>query len=171
VAGGSGQFESECPFEIIAHGEKDRQYPVSCSLNPIRDDKAIRYARRPISRIEAEQASERKLRRRNRTASMFEEIVGSSPSPCTRYLSLFQSLPQTPRPDHRRNGDGQRAVARAVTNGRTVLRECSSASIRRIPRDLIASELFGHEKAPSQGRRIAVQWRFELAEGGRRSPG
>jgi len=64
-------------------------------------------------------------------------------------------------------GTGKELVARAVhRRSRRSARAFVSVNCAAIPRDLIASELFGHEKGAFTGATQRRLGRFELAEGG-----
>ena len=67
-------------------------------------------------------------------------------------------------------GTGKELVARAIhRRSRRSSRAFVSVNCGAIPRDLIASELFGHEKGAFTGATQRRLGRFELAEGGRSS--
>ena len=99
---------------------------------------------------------------------MFEEIVGTS-RPLQTVLSLISKV--APADSSvlvtGETGTGKELVARAIhKRSRRCSRPFVSVNCAAIPRDLIGSELFGHEKGAFTGaiqRRIG---RFELAEGG-----
>jgi PAS domain S-box-containing protein len=101
-------------------------------------------------------------------ASMFEEIVGTSPALQT-VLSRISKVAPTDSTVliTGETGTGKELVARAIhRRSNRASRAFVSVNCPAIPRDLIASELFGHEKGAFTGalqRRIG---RFELAEGG-----
>jgi formate hydrogenlyase transcriptional activator len=101
-------------------------------------------------------------------ASMFEEIVGTSPALQT-VLSRISKVAPTDSTVliTGETGTGKELVARAIhRRSNRASRAFVSVNCAAIPRDLIASELFGHEKGAFTGalqRRIG---RFELAEGG-----
>jgi formate hydrogenlyase transcriptional activator len=101
-------------------------------------------------------------------ASMFEEIVGTAP-PLRAALSRISKVAPTDSTVliTGETGTGKELVARAIhRRSHRALRAFISVNCAAIPRDLIASELFGHEKGAFTGalqRRIG---RFELAEGG-----
>jgi len=123
---------------------------------------------------EQKQAQERSrqetlaLREEIDKASMFEEIVGAAPAlrvVLGRVAKVAQSDSTVLITGE--TGTGKELIARAIHKrspraaGAFVSVNCAA-----IPRDLIASELFGHEKGAFTGalqRRIG---RFELAEGG-----
>jgi formate hydrogenlyase transcriptional activator len=100
--------------------------------------------------------------------SMFEEIVGSS----SRLQAVLARVTKVARTDSTvlitgETGTGKELIARAIhKRSDRADRPFVSVNCAAIPRDLIASELFGHEKGAFTGalqRRIG---RFELAEGG-----
>ncbi|HXO06233.1 MAG TPA: sigma-54-dependent Fis family transcriptional regulator, partial [Candidatus Sulfotelmatobacter sp.] len=100
--------------------------------------------------------------------SMFEEIVGAS-----RALQAVLSRISKVAPSNStvlitgETGTGKELVARAIhrrSNRRS--RAFVSVNCAAIPRDLIASELFGHEKGAFTGATQQRLGRFELANGG-----
>ena len=125
--------------------------------------------------IEDRKRAEERLRQENVAlreeidkASMFEEIVGTSPALQT-VLSRISKVAPTDSTVliTGETGTGKELVARAIhRRSNRASRAFVSVNCAAIPRDLIASELFGHEKGAFTGalqRRIG---RFELAEGG-----
>src|SRR6202166_5066155 len=100
--------------------------------------------------------------------SMCDEIVGSSGA-LQKVLSLVSKVAPTDATVlvTGETGTGKELIARAVhRQSRRSSRAFVSVNCAAVPRDLIASELFGHEKGSFTGafqRRIG---RFELAEGG-----
>jgi formate hydrogenlyase transcriptional activator len=101
-------------------------------------------------------------------ASMFEEIVGSSPA----LQEVLSRIAKVAPSDSTvlitgETGTGKELVARAIhKRSQRVGRPFVSVNCAAIPSSLIPSELFGHEKGAFTGalqRRIG---RFELAEGG-----
>jgi PAS domain S-box-containing protein len=145
-------------------------------FNPLRDDNGnIRRWYVANTDIEDRKRAEEKLRQENVAlreeidrASMFEEIVGTSPALQT-VLSRISKVAPTDSTVliTGETGTGKELVARAIhRRSNRALRAFVSVNCAAIPRDLIASELFGHEKGAFTGalqRRIG---RFELAEGG-----
>jgi PAS domain S-box-containing protein len=101
-------------------------------------------------------------------ASMFEEIVGTS-VPLQAVISRIAKVSPTDSTVliTGETGSGKELVARAIhkrsnrSSGVFVSVNCAA-----IPRDLIASELFGHEKGAFTGAMQRRLGRFELAEGG-----
>jgi PAS domain S-box-containing protein len=101
-------------------------------------------------------------------ASMFEEIVGTSP-PLRAVLSRVSRVAPTDSTVliTGETGTGKELIARAVhKRSQRSSRPFVSVNCAAIPRDLIASELFGHEKGAFTGATQRRLGRFELAEGG-----
>ncbi len=101
-------------------------------------------------------------------ASMFEEIVGTS-APLNEVLSRISKV----APTHSsvlitgETGTGKELVARAIhRRSRRSSHAFVSVNCAAIPRDLIASELFGHEKGAFTGATQRRLGRFELADKG-----
>src|ERR1700741_5167336 len=100
--------------------------------------------------------------------SMCDEIVGSSGA-LQRVLSLVSKVAPTDATVliTGETGTGKELVARAIhRRSRRSSRAFVSVNCAAIPRSLIASELFGHEKGSFTGALQRRQGRFELAEGG-----
>jgi transcriptional regulator with GAF, ATPase, and Fis domain len=101
-------------------------------------------------------------------ASMFEEIVGGS-APLKRVLSRISKVAPTDSSVliTGETGTGKELVARAIhRRSRRSSHPFVSVNCAVIPRDLIASELFGHEKGAFTGATQRRLGRFELAEKG-----
>jgi len=100
--------------------------------------------------------------------SMFEEIVGMSPA-LQAALSRVVKVAATDSTVliTGETGTGKELVARAIhRRSRRASRAFVAVNCAAIPRDLIASELFGHEKGAFTGALQRRLGRFELAEGG-----
>jgi len=101
-------------------------------------------------------------------ASMFEEIVGASPA----LQSVLSRVAKVAPMDSTvlvtgETGTGKELIARAIhKRSQRASRAFVAANCAAIPRDLIASELFGHEKGAFTGATQRHIGRFELAEGG-----
>ena len=100
--------------------------------------------------------------------SMFEEIVGASPAlqPVLTRVSKVAKTDSTVLITGE-TGTGKELVARAIhrrspRGSRTFV----SVNCAAVPRELIASELFGHEKGAFTGATQRRLGRFELAHGG-----
>jgi len=101
-------------------------------------------------------------------ASMFEEIVGTSP-PLQAVLSRISKVAPTDSTVliTGETGTGKELVARAIhRRSHRASRAFVGVNCAAIPPDLIASELFGHEKGAFTGAMQRRIGRFELAEGG-----
>jgi transcriptional regulator with GAF, ATPase, and Fis domain len=100
--------------------------------------------------------------------SMFEEIVGTSPA-LQAMLSRAIKVAVTDSTVliTGETGTGKELVARAIhRRSDRVSRPFVGVNCAAIPRDLIASELFGHEKGAFTGATQRRLGRFELANGG-----
>jgi formate hydrogenlyase transcriptional activator len=101
-------------------------------------------------------------------ASMFEEIIGTSPALKTVLSRISKVAPSDSTVlITGETGTGKELVARAIhRRSPRGLRPFVSVNCAAIPRDLIASELFGHEKGAFTGATQQRLGRFELANGG-----
>src|SRR6267142_4632278 len=144
--------------------------------NPVRDDQGqlIRWYV-ACTDIDDRKAAEERLQQENVAlreevdrASMFEEIVGASPA-LTGVLSRACKVAGSDSTVliSGETGTGKELVARAIhRRSRRVARAFVALNCAAIPRDLIASELFGHEKGAFTGAVQRRLGRFELANGG-----
>jgi PAS domain S-box-containing protein len=166
------------PFENEQRARrKDGQYRwFFIRYNALRDEKGdpIRWYAAGIDIEDRKRAEERMrsenvaLREEIDKASMFEEIVGTSAA-----LKTVLSHVSKVAPTHStvlitgETGAGKELIARAVhKRSQRSSRVFISVNCSAIPRDLIASELFGHEKGSFTGATQRRVGRFELAEGG-----
>jgi predicted ATPase/GAF domain-containing protein len=100
--------------------------------------------------------------------SMFEEIVGTSPA----LKPVLARVSKVARADSTvlitgETGTGKELVARAIhRRSARASRAFVSVNCAAIPRELVASELFGHEKGSFTGATQRRLGRFELAHGG-----
>jgi len=99
---------------------------------------------------------------------MFEEIVGTSASLKTVLSRISKVAPSDSTVlITGETGTGKELVARAIhRRSRRCGRAFVSVNCAAIPRDLIASELFGHEKGAFTGAMQRRLGRFEMADGG-----
>jgi PAS domain S-box-containing protein len=171
-------FLSGSPYEtearLLRKDGKDRWFLFR--LNPLRDEQGriTRWYAAGTDIDDRKQAEQRlqnenvALREEIVKTSMFEEIVGTSP-PLRNVLSRISKV--APADSSvlitGETGTGKELVARAIhRRSRRSSRAFVSVNCAAIPRDLIASELFGHEKGAFTGATQRRLGRFELAEGG-----
>ena len=165
------------PFEIEARMRRhDGQYRwFLFRYNPLIEQGAVRRWYATATEIEDRKREEERVQEENLALraeiaqiSMSDEIVGASPalrgvlarvSKVAPTGSTVLILGET--------GTGKELIARAIhrlsaqVQGPFVNVNCAA-----IPRDLIASELFGHEKGAFTGATQRRLGRFELAQGG-----
>jgi PAS domain S-box-containing protein len=145
-------------------------------FNPLRDEEGkIKRWYVTGTDIEDRKQAEDRLRSENVAlreeidkASMFEEIVGASP-PLKTVLSRISKVAPSDSTVliTGETGTGKELVARAIhRRSNRGSRAFVSVNCAAIPRDLIASELFGHEKGAFTGAIQQRLGRFELANGG-----
>jgi PAS domain S-box-containing protein len=144
--------------------------------SPLRDEKGrLRRWYVAGTDIEDRKQAEQRLRNENVAlreeidrASMFEEIVGTSPA----LRAVLSGVSKVASTDSTvlitgETGTGKELIARAIhKRSKRSSRAFVSVNCAAIPRDLIASELFGHEKGAFTGAIQRRVGRFELAEGG-----
>jgi len=144
--------------------------------NPLRDEQGYvtRWYAAATDIEERKQAEQRlqdenvALREEIDRASMFEEIVGVSPS----LHSVLSCVSKVAPTDSTvlitgETGTGKELIARAIhKRSPRCSRAFVSVNCAAVPRDLIASEMFGHEKGAFTGATQRRLGRFELAEGG-----
>jgi PAS domain S-box-containing protein len=145
-------------------------------FNPLRDEQGqithwylastdIEDRKRAEDRLQSENVA---LREEIDKASMFEEIVGTSAA----LKSVLSRISKVAPTDSTvlitgETGTGKELVARAIhRRSDRASRAFVSVNCAAIPRDLIASELFGHEKGAFTGATQQRLGRFELANGG-----
>ena len=172
------KFLSGLPHEAEARFlRKDGKYRwFLVRWSPLRDEhgRVIRWyvgATDIEDRKQAEQRLQNEnvaLREEIDRASMFEEIVGTSAA-LRAVLSRVSKVAPTDSTVliTGETGTGKELIARAVhKRSQRFSRPFVSVNCAAIPRDLIASDLFGHEKGAFTGAVQRRLGRFELAEGG-----
>jgi formate hydrogenlyase transcriptional activator len=144
--------------------------------NPLRDEQG-RITRWYLAGADIEDRKQAEQRLQNENvalredidrASMFEEIVGTSPA-LHAVLSRVSKVAPTDSTVliTGETGTGKELIARAVhRRSPRSSRPFVTVNCAAIPRDLIASELFGHEKGAFTGALQRRLGRFELADGG-----
>jgi PAS domain S-box-containing protein len=144
--------------------------------NPLHDEKGqVKRWYVALTDIEDRKRAEERLQHENvalreeiAKASMFEDIVGTSPA----LRSVLSRISKVAPSDSTvlitgETGTGKELVARAIhRRSDRASRAFVSVNCAAIPRDLIASELFGHEKGAFTGATQQRLGRFELAHGG-----
>jgi formate hydrogenlyase transcriptional activator len=144
--------------------------------NPVRDGegKVLRWYGASTDIDDRKRAEERlqqenvALREEIDKASMFEEIVGTSPALQTVLSRISKVAPTNSTVlVTGETGTGKELVARAIhRRSSRASRAFVSVNCAAIPGDLIGSELFGHEKGAFTGALQRRVGRFELADGG-----
>jgi len=144
--------------------------------NPLRDEQG-RVARwyAAATDIEDRKQAEQRLQNENIAlreeidkASMFEEIVGASPALQAVLADVAKVAPtESTVLITGETGTGKELIARAIhKRSPRSSRVFVSVNCAAIPQNLIASELFGHEKGAFTGALQRRLGRFELAQGG-----
>src|SRR5246127_318858 len=171
-------LSSGSPLKIEARFLRyDREYRwLFLYYKPLRDQQG-RITRWVVPAIDIDdrKRSEERLRHENVAlreeivkASMFEEIVGSSPALQIVLSSIVKVAPTDSTVlITGETGTGKELIARAIhkhsqRSGQAFI----SVNCTSIPSSLIASELFGHEKGAFTGAVQRRQGRFELAHSG-----
>jgi len=145
-------------------------------FNPVRDEQGqlLRWYIACTDIDERKKAEERlhqenvALREEIDKTSMFEEIVGTSPA----LADVLSRVSKVAASDSTvlitgETGTGKELVARAIhRRSRRSSRAFVAVNCAAIPRELVASELFGHEKGAFTGASQRRLGRFELADGG-----
>src|SRR5713226_3258755 len=145
-------------------------------FNPLHDEKGqIKRWYIASTDIDDRKGIEEKLQQENVAlreeidkASMFEEIVGTSPA----LKSVLSRVSKVAPSDSTvlitgDTGTGKELVARAVhKRSQRSARPFVSVNCAALPPTLVSSELFGHEKGAFTGATQRRLGRFEMAEGG-----
>jgi PAS domain S-box-containing protein len=178
ISENKSKFSSGIPHEAeVRLRRKDGEYRwFFFRYNPLRDEQGhLRRWYVAGTDIEDRKQAEQRLQNENVAlreeidrASMFEEIVGASPA-LRAVLSRVSKVAPTDSTVliTGETGTGKELIARAIhKRSQRSSRAFVSVNCAAIPRDLIGSELFGHEKGAFTGAIQRRLGRFELAEGG-----
>jgi PAS domain S-box-containing protein len=176
-AGGAKLLDNQ-PFEtearLMQKDGKSRWFLFR--FNPLRDEQG-RITRWYVTATDIDDRKQTEERLQNENvalreeidkASMFEEIVGTSAA----LKNVLSRISKVAPSDSTvlitgETGTGKELVARAIhRRSERASRAFVSVNCAAIPRDLIASELFGHEKGAFTGATQQRLGRFELANGG-----
>jgi PAS domain S-box-containing protein len=171
-------FSTGTPFEVETRlrGFSGTYRWFLARGNPVRDDRG-QVSRWYVAStdIEDRKKAEERLREENVAlreevdkASMFEEIVGASPA----LAAVLSRVTKVAGSDstvliNGETGTGKELIARAIhRRSRRTSKAFVAVNCAAIPRELVASELFGHEKGAFTGALQRRPGRFELADGG-----
>ena len=171
-------LERGTPFELeLRARRKDGQYRwFLIRYNPLRDEQehVIRWYCTGTD-IEDRKITEEEVKRENIAlreeidkTSMFEEIIGTSPV----LQSVLSRVSKVAPTDCTvlitgETGTGKELVARAIhRRSPRFSRAFVCVNCAAIPHELVASELFGHEKGAFTGATQRRSGRFEVADGG-----
>jgi formate hydrogenlyase transcriptional activator len=153
---------------VLGHTVNE-QAGESSFLGAVTDITAIKNAFEEIRLLRDQLYSENlALREEIDITRMFEEIVGSSPA----LQAVLAKVAKVAPADSTvlitgETGTGSDLIARAIhKRSQRSARAFVSVNCAAIPRDLIASELFGHEKGAFTGATQRRLGRFESADGG-----
>jgi transcriptional regulator with PAS, ATPase and Fis domain len=178
VSSNGGDLDLECrllmpngsitTIRVVGHSIED---PAGGSsfLGAVTDITAMKNAFEEI-RILRDQLYKENLALREEIdiTRMFEEIVGSSPA----LQAVLEKVARVAPTDSTvlitgETGTGKELIARAIhKRSPRSARAFVSVNCAAIPRELIASELFGHEKGAFTGATQQRLGRFESADGG-----
>jgi formate hydrogenlyase transcriptional activator len=167
---------SACELEVRVRNGEGKFRWILARFNPLRDENGqITRWYTASTDIDDRKRAEEKLQQENVAlreeidkASMFEEIVGTSPA----LKAVLSRISKVAPSDSTvlitgETGTGKELVARAIhRRSNRSSRTFVSVNCAAIPRELIASELFGHEKGAFTGATQQRLGRFELANGG-----
>ncbi len=168
--------DSACELEVRVRNGDGKFRWVLARFSQLRDENGqITRLYTSSTDIDDRKRAEEKLQNENVAlreeidkASMFEEIVGTSPA----LKSVLSRISKVAPSDSTvlitgETGTGKELVARAIhRRSDRASRPFVSVNCAAVPRDLIASELFGHEKGAFTGATQQRLGRFELAHGG-----
>ena len=154
---------------MLGHAQSNQQAGGQEFVGAVTDITTVKNAFEEIRTLRDQLYKENlALREEIDITRMFEEIVGSSPA----LQSVLSQVAKVAPTDSTvlitgETGTGKELVARAIhKRSQRSSKAFVSVNCAAIPRDLIASELFGHEKGAFTGATQRRLGRFESAEGG-----
>lgn len=130
---------------------------------PFDVDEAVGLVKRAIHQNRRKSASERRPSQQETT-----EIIGEAPA----MQEVFRAIGRLSRSNitvmiNGESGTGKELVARALhRHSPRAAKPFIALNMAAIPRDLLESELFGHERGAFTGAQTMRQGRFEQADGG-----
>jgi len=155
-------------IRVLGH-TSDNRVGKPMFLGAVTDISAIKNAFEQIETLKDQLYKENlALREEIDVSRMFEEIVGSSPA----LQAVLSQVAKVAPTDSTvlitgETGTGKELIARAIhKRSARSARAFVSVNCAAIPQDLIASELFGHEKGAFTGATQRRLGRFEAADGG-----
>ena len=155
-------------IRVLGHTSKDRVGKPTF-LGAVTDVSTMKSAFEEIEKLKDQLYKENLvLREEIDITRMFEEIVGSSP-PLQAVLAKVAKVAPTDSTVliTGETGTGKELIARAIhKRSKRSSRAFVSVNCAAVPQDLIASELFGHEKGAFTGATQRRLGRFEAADGG-----
>jgi PAS domain S-box-containing protein len=172
----SANNQADCEFEVrLQKGDGTHRWFL-VRYHPLRNDQEqLVRCYFACTDIDDRKGAEDRLRQENvalreeiAQTSMFEDIVGTSPA-LTAALGRVSKVAGSDSTVlvTGETGTGKELVARAIhVRSPRASRAFVAVNCAAIPRDLIASELFGHEKGAFTGATQRRRGRFELANGG-----
>ena len=135
---------------------------------------AFEYLAKPFDLSEAVDLVKRAIKEsevkaeKERPVSRMPDIIGQAPA----MQSIFRAIGKLSNSNATvlvtgESGSGKELVARALhRNSPRAMRPFIALNVAAIPKDLMESELFGHEKGAFTGAQVMRRGRFEQAEGG-----
>lgn len=128
-------------------------------------DELVEVARKALAQIE--QTPSRKQKKSNKPETSLS-LVGSSPAMQDLYKTMARVVPtELTVLIHGESGTGKELVAKALhEHGKRGKKPFVAVNMAAIPRELIESELFGHERGAFTGAATREMGRFGQAQGG-----
>ncbi|MGL5539438.1 MAG: nitrogen regulation protein NR(I), partial [Aeromonas veronii] len=163
--------QADLPIIMTAHSDLDsavnayQRGAFEYLPKPFDIDEAVTLVRRAENHLK-EQRTKRKSRQQEATAT--PEIIGEAPA----MQEVFRAIGRLSRSSisvliNGQSGTGKELVAHALhKHSPRAHKNFIALNMAAIPKDLIESELFGHEKGAFTGANNIRHGRFEQADGG-----